>query len=109
LHNLGPLNLIFKALSDPIRRHLLDRLRQYNGLTLNQLCDGLDRTRQAVTKHLHLLEKAKLVVTVRHGREKRHYLNPAPIQRIYDHWLGKYGRRRYHPLRESKKRLQESA
>jgi DNA-binding transcriptional ArsR family regulator len=109
LHIVRPLNLIFKALADPIRRQLLDRLRQYNGLTLNQLCEDLDITRQGVAKHLLLLEKAKLMEVVWHGRKKRHYLNPLPIQQIYDRWLGKYGRRRLHTLKESKKRLEEKA
>jgi DNA-binding transcriptional ArsR family regulator len=107
---LFPLDLIFNvfnALADPSRRYLLDRLRQDNGLTLNELCEDLDMTRQAVTKHLAVLEKAKLVVVIWHGREKRHYLNPVPIQQIYQRWIGRYGRYRLQALRELKKRLEE--
>jgi DNA-binding transcriptional ArsR family regulator len=101
-------NLVFKALADPSRRYLLDRLREDSGLTLNELCEHLDMTRQAVTKHLAMLEKAKLVVIIWHGREKRHYLNPVPIQQIYERWVGKYGRRRLQSLRQLKKRLEEN-
>ena len=72
---------VFKALADASRRSLLDRLHARNGQTLSELCDGLDMTRQAVTKHLAILEAANLVTTVRHGREKLHYLNPVPIHR----------------------------
>ena len=72
---------VFKALADASRRSLLDRLHARNGQTLNELCDGLDMTRQAVTKHLAILEAANLVSTIRHGREKLHYLNPVPIHR----------------------------
>jgi len=73
---------VFKALADPSRRLLLDRLRSRNGQTLGELTEHLDMTRQAVTKHLAILEEANLVVTVRRGREKLHYLNPAPIHDI---------------------------
>ena len=73
---------MFKALADPTRRKLLDRLHADNGQTLGELCERLAMTRQAVTKHLVLLEEANLVVTVRRGREKLHYLNPVPIHEI---------------------------
>ena len=81
---------VFRALADPSRRSLLDRLHERNGQTLNELCDGLAMTRQAVTKHLKVLEGANLVVPIRRGREKLHYLNPVPIQEIADRWIGKF-------------------
>jgi DNA-binding transcriptional ArsR family regulator len=83
---------VFKALADPTRRKLLDRLHGETGQTLGELCAHLEMTRQAVSKHLLLLEAANLVVTLRRGREKLHYLNPAPIHDIYDRWIGKYER-----------------
>ena len=97
---------VFKALADPGRRGLLDRLHADNGQTLGQLCGHLDMTRQAVTKHLKLLEAANLVVTVWRGREKLHYLNPVPILEIADRWIGKYERGRLRALAELKKRLE---
>jgi DNA-binding transcriptional ArsR family regulator len=78
---------VFKALADASRRSLLDRLHAKNGQTLNELCDGLAMTRQAVTKHLGILEAASLVTTLRHGREKLHYLNPVPIHQIGERWI----------------------
>lgn len=98
---------VFKALANPSRRRLLDRLRADNGQTLGELCDGLDMTRQAVTKHLALLEKANLVVTIRRGREKLHYLNPAPIIHIHDRWISQYERHRVRALSDLKKALEE--
>lgn len=98
---------VFKALADPSRRELLDRLFASNGQMLTELCDGLQMTRQAVTKHLKLLEDANLVATVRRGREKLHYLNPVPIAEIYERWIGKYERHRIHTLTELKKSLEE--
>jgi DNA-binding transcriptional ArsR family regulator len=83
---------VFKALADASRRKLLDRLYAENGQTLNELCQRLDMTRQAVSKHLALLEDANLVATVRRGREKLHYLNPVPINEIAERWIGKYER-----------------
>ena len=97
---------VFKALSDPARRQLLDRLHADNGQTLGELCGHLDMTRQAVTKHLKLLEAANLVVTIWRGREKLHYLNPVPILEIADRWIGKYERGRLRALAELKKRLE---
>jgi DNA-binding transcriptional ArsR family regulator len=99
---------VFKALADPSRRELLDRLFADNGQTLGQLCGRLAMSRQAVTKHLVLLEEANLVVTVRRGREKLHYLNPVPIKEIADRWIGKFERHRLQALSELKKSLEES-
>jgi DNA-binding transcriptional ArsR family regulator len=98
---------VFKALADPSRRKLLDQLHANNGQTLSELCEHLDMTRQAVTKHLALLEAANLVATVWRGREKLHYLNPVPIQEIYDRWISKYERHRLRALHELKKGLEE--
>ncbi len=89
---------VFKALADPGRRLLLDRLRADNGQTLGQLCDHMDMSRQAVTKHLKLLEEATLVVTIWRGREKLHYLNPVPIHDIFERWIGKFDRQRLRAL-----------
>jgi DNA-binding transcriptional ArsR family regulator len=97
---------VFKALADPTRRALLDRLYARNGQTLNELCADLKMTRQAVTQHLALLEAANLTVTLWHGREKLHYLNPAPLHEIYERWLGKYDRRQLEALDELKRRLE---
>jgi DNA-binding transcriptional ArsR family regulator len=97
---------VFKALADPGRRQLLDRLHARNGQTLGALCGHLDMSRQAVTKHLKLLEAANLVVTVWRGREKLHYLNPVPILEIADRWIGKYERGRLRALAELKERLE---
>ena len=97
---------VFKALADPGRRLLLDRLHANNGQTLGQLCVHLDMTRQAVTKHLAMLEGANLVVVVWRGREKLHYLNPVPIHEIAERWIGKYQRGRLRVLAELKKRLE---
>lgn len=100
------MDMVFKALADPGRRQLLDRLHGDNGQTLGQLCGHLDMTRQAVTKHLKLLEAANLVVTIWRGREKLHYLNPVPILEIVDRWIGKYERGRLRVLAELKKQLE---
>ncbi len=98
---------VFKALADSSRRDLLDRLRKDNGLTLGELCEGLDMTRQAVTKHLALLEAANLVVTVKKGREKLHYLNPVPIHDVYMRWVGKFDESRVQALHNLKQALKE--
>jgi DNA-binding transcriptional ArsR family regulator len=98
---------VFKALADPSRRELLDRLHAKNGQTLGELCAGLHMTRQAVTKHLTLLEAANLVATVRRGRAKLHYLNPVPISEIYERWIGKFERHRLRALHQLKKGLEE--
>ena len=97
---------VFKALADPGRRKLLDRLHAENGQTLGELCGHLDMSRQAVTKHLKLLEEANLVATVWRGREKLHYLNPVPILEIADRWIGKYERGRLRALADLKKNLE---
>ena len=97
---------VFKALADASRRELLDRLRADNGQTLGELCARLDMTRQAVSKHLAILEGANLVATVWRGREKLHYLNPVPIHEIADRWIGKFERSRLEALSELKKGLE---
>ena len=104
---MDELDPVFKALADRTRRRLLDRLFAENGQTLGELCPQLDMTRQAVTKHLVVLEAANLVVTVWRGREKLHYLNPEPIEAIADRWIGKYERRRVRALRDLKQALEE--
>lgn len=100
---------VFKALGDPSRRTLLDRLNAQSGLTLNELCEGLPMSRQAVTKHLAVLEDANLVVALKRGREKLHYLNPAPIAEIWDRWIGKFDRRRLEALADLKRALEETS
>jgi DNA-binding transcriptional ArsR family regulator len=100
---------VFKALADPGRRLLLDRLHAENGQTLGRLCEHLDLTRQAVTKHLRVLEEAGLVVPVWRGREKRHYLNPVPIHEIAERWIGKFERGRLRALAELKRKLEGDA
>ncbi len=102
------MDAVFKALADESRRALLDRLYQNNGQTLGELCQHLDMTRQAVTKHLKLLEDANLIATVWRGREKLHYLNPVPIHEIYERWIGKYERHRLDALADLKKGLEEN-
>ena len=100
------MDAVFRALADPTRRLLLDSLYARNGQTLNALCERMDMTRQAVTKHLAILEEANLVTTVRRGREKEHYLNPVPINEIAERWIGKFERHRLDALSELKKRLE---
>jgi DNA-binding transcriptional ArsR family regulator len=102
------MNAVFKALADESRRKLLDTLHKSNGQTLTQLCEHLDMSRQAVAKHLALLESANLVATVRRGREKLHYLNPVPIHEISERWIGKYERHRLQALSDLKKGLEEN-
>ncbi len=97
---------VFKALADTSRRELLDRLRADNGQTLNELCARLDMTRQAVSKHLGILEEANLVATVKQGREKLHYLNPVPIHDIAERWIGKFERHRLQALSELRKAVE---
>lgn len=101
-------DLVFRALANPSRRLLLDRLFEDNGQTLGALCEGLEMTRQAVTQHLAVLEQAGLVATVWHGREKLHYLNPVPLQGLADRWIGKFERSRLRLLRDLKDRVEES-
>ena len=102
------MDAVFKALADASRRKLLDRLFKNNGQTLSELCAHLDMTRQAVTKHLVLLEEANLVATVWRGREKLHYLNPVPLHEIYERWIGKYERHRLQALSDLKKGLEDN-
>jgi DNA-binding transcriptional ArsR family regulator len=98
---------VFKALADATRRKLLDRLRANNGQTLIELCHRLEMTRQAVSKHLRLLEAASLVVSVRSGRKKLHYLNPVPIHEIYERWIGPHERHRMLALSDLKTILED--
>ena len=100
-------DLLFKALADPSRRRLLDLLHTHDGRTLNELCEHLDMTRQGVTQHLGLLEAANLVVTVRRGREKLHFLNPVPLQEIYERWIAKFEKPRLKALANLKQRLEK--
>jgi DNA-binding transcriptional ArsR family regulator len=97
---------VFRALADASRRQLLDRLHVRNGQTLGQLCLGLDMSRQAVMKHLSILEAANLVATQRQGREKLHFLNPVPINAIAERWIGKFERPRLRALSDLKDDLE---
>jgi DNA-binding transcriptional ArsR family regulator len=97
---------VFKALADGSRRELLDRLRGENGQTLGDLCERLNMTRQAVSKHLGILEEANLIATVKRGREKLHYLNPVPIHEIGERWIGRFERSRLQALSDMKKALE---
>lgn len=99
---------LFKALADASRRKLLDRLRKKGGLSLGELCEKHDMSRQAVTKHLALLEAANLVVTKKQGREKLHYLNPVPIHEITVRWIGKFEQSRVAALHNLKQALEEN-
>ncbi len=101
-------DVLFKALADPSRRKLLDLLHAHDGRTLSELCENLDMTRQGVTQHLGLLERANLVVTVRRGREKLHFLNPVPLQEIYERWIAKFEKTRLKALAELKQRLEKT-
>jgi DNA-binding transcriptional ArsR family regulator len=98
---------IFKALADPTRRLLLDRLFRRDGRTLTELESGLEMTRFGVMKHLRLLEEAGLVVTRRQGREKLHFLNPVPIREIHDRWISKYREGQVSTLLDLKTQLEE--
>ena len=100
------MDAVFRALADPGRRKLLDRLFTENGLTLGQLCERMEMSRQAVSQHLALLEEANLVSTTWRGREKLHFLNPVPIHEIYDRWVKKFERRSLKALDQLKKRLE---
>jgi DNA-binding transcriptional ArsR family regulator len=99
---------IFKALADPSRRRLLDVLHTDNGQTLSELCQHLDMSRQAATKHLRLLERANLVVILWHGREKLHYLNPVPLNQITERWIDKYQGRILLALSELERGLEKT-
>jgi DNA-binding transcriptional ArsR family regulator len=99
---------LFKALADPSRRKLLDLLHAHDGRTLNELCAHLEMSRQGVTQHLDLLEAANLVATMRRGREKLHFLNPVPLQEIYERWIAKFEKSRLKALSELKQRLEKA-
>jgi DNA-binding transcriptional ArsR family regulator len=99
-------NLLFKALADPSRRKLLDVLYAHDGQTLGELCTHLDMTRQAVTQHLGLLEAANLVATQWCGREKLHFLNPVPLQQLYERWIAKFEKPRLNALSALKRKLE---
>ncbi|WP_437296829.1 helix-turn-helix domain-containing protein [Sorangium sp. So ce327] len=99
---------VFKALADPTRRSLLDRLFARDGLTLTELESELEMSRFGVMKHLRVLEAAGLVVTVRSGRKKLHYLNPVPIRQIHDRWIDKYTEGRISALVDLKKHLEKN-
>jgi DNA-binding transcriptional ArsR family regulator len=99
---------LFKALADPSRRKLLDQLHAHDGQTLGQLCEHLDMTRQGVTQHLEVLEAAHLVATMKSGREKLHFLNPVPLQEIYERWISKFEKPRLKALHHLKRRLEKS-
>ena len=101
-------DLLFKALVDPGRRRLLDLLHAHDGRTLNELCEQMDMTRQGVTQHLDLLEAANLVATVRQGRERLHFLNPVPLQEIYERWIAKFEKPRLKALDQLKRRLEKT-
>ena len=105
-HPLADASAVFHALADASRRSLLDRLHRHNGQSLRELCADMDMTRQAVSKHLAVLERAGLVVVLRDGRERRHYLNPAPIAELAGRWIGKYERARVTALADLKKQLE---
>ena len=102
-------DLVFRALADPTRRLLLDRLFERDGRTLTELESQLEMTRFGVMKHLRVLEDAGLVVTRKSGREKLHFLNPVPIRLIHDRWIGKYAERHVSALADLKTQLEESA
>jgi DNA-binding transcriptional ArsR family regulator len=104
---LMSVDTVFKALADPSRRELLDRLHAKSGQSLGELCEGLAMTRQAVTKHLAILEDANLVVTLKRGREKLHYLNPVPIHDIATRWIDKYQLRPLQALADLKTSLEK--
>jgi DNA-binding transcriptional ArsR family regulator len=99
---------LFKALADPSRRKLLDQLHSQDGQTLGQLCEHLVMTRQGVTQHLEVLEAANLVATVKSGREKLHFLNPVPLQEIYERWISKFEKPRLKALHNLKRRLEKA-
>ena len=101
-------DVLFKALADPSRRKLLDLLHAHDGRTLGELCEHLDMSRQGVTQHLDVLEAANLVATVRRSREKLHFLNPVPLQEIYDRWIAKFERPRLKALSRLKRRLEKA-
>ncbi len=107
MHAMSDADRLFKALADSGRRKLMDRLHANDGQTLAELCRHMSMTRQGVTQHLALLEAANLVAVQRRGREKLHFLNPVPLQEIYDRWICKFERPRLKALRDLKRRLED--
>ncbi|MBT2515659.1 metalloregulator ArsR/SmtB family transcription factor [Arthrobacter sp. ISL-30] len=103
------LNAVFKALADPTRRLMLDRLRERNGQTLGELCEHLDMARQSVTQHLDLLQEANLVAVVHRGRQRLHYLNPTPIHEIQQRWIAGFDQPRLDALAAIKNTAEENA
>ena len=104
----GDLDDVFKALADPTRRRLLDRLRENNGQTLGELCEGLGMARQSATQHLDVLEAGNLVSTVRRGRQKLHYLNPVPLHAIQERWIERFEVPRLRTLSTIRRRAEEA-
>jgi DNA-binding transcriptional ArsR family regulator len=105
---MNEIDTVFKALADPSRRELLDRLHAQNGQTLTELCRGLDMARQSVTQHLGVLEDANLISVEREGRSKLHYFNAVPIHEIYERWIRKFERDRLDALSALKTKLERS-
>ena len=101
-------DLVFKALADPTRRQLLDRLREHDGLTLGELCEGIGMTRQSATQHLGVLEAANLVSTRKQGRQKLHHLNVVPLHEIQERWIDAFERPRLRALSTIRQRAEES-
>jgi uncharacterized protein YndB with AHSA1/START domain/DNA-binding transcriptional ArsR family regulator len=102
-------DLVFKALADPTRRLLLDRLREQNGQTLRELCTRLDMARQSATQHLDILQRADLVTVLRRGRERVHYLNPGPIHEIQERWISGFDQPRLQAISAIKRQAEEYA
>ncbi|WP_433186859.1 ArsR/SmtB family transcription factor [Actinoallomurus sp. CA-150999] len=107
--SLEAMDSVFKALADPTRRLLLDRLREHNGQTLRELCERLNMARQSATQHLDILERANLVTVVRRGRERLHYLNPAPIHEIEERWISEFDKPRLQAISAIKNQAEEYA
>ena len=105
---LRGIDLLFKTLADPSRRKLLDLLHAHDGRTLNELCEHLEMTRQGVTQHLEMLESANLVAVQWRGREKLHFLNPVPLQEIYERWIAKFEKPRLKAVDQLKRRLEKT-
>jgi uncharacterized protein YndB with AHSA1/START domain/DNA-binding transcriptional ArsR family regulator len=103
------MDAVFRALADPTRRLLLDRLREHNGQTLGELCERLDMARQSATQHLDILQRANLVVVVRRGRERLHYLNPTPLHEIEERWIAAFEKPRLQAISAIKNRAEEYA
>ena len=103
------IDTVFKALADPSRRELLDRLHAKNGQSLTDLCQGLGMARQSVTQHLGVLEDANLISVQWQGREKLHYFNPVPIHDIYERWIRKYEEERLAALHNLKRKLERKS